>query len=493
MLRRQKKSKKSILIALAGLLALGTSAAAAVVGVYCMPEETPTVYTEPPLPAAGEVEHEEWALAVDQSIALTEGEQHRLQMEVLCTEEMEDSDAAACTKQVVWSSSDERVATVDQAGLITVHQPGVVEIRVEAVDGSTWAVCTVTVEETPEVVVSAHHIQVQESIALIIGEKDSGTVDLVLEPGVAETVTVEYRSSDIAVATVDETGAVQAVGNGTCVIKTTVTNRDGSTVTAETAVSVQTLTKELNVQKKLSLLVGKSKKLTVKVLPESADLGTTVTWSSSNKKVATVSKKGEVKAVSAGTATITATNAFGIVAQCTVTVTKEEPPQPTEPTCTYCEMLGHKAAQCVKKSVDKGAVGRWSIPDVNVNVAVYASTESAKENNAIVDAKDSAIYMKKGAGHLIGDHNYQGFTAIKQCKVGTVAYLDTGDGVKKYVCTRVFLGYNEKYYLADENHVEYEMATGIIANYTCNDTKGSITIVEFAPVEQARASGSAGR
>ena len=264
MLRRQKKSKKSILIALAGLLALGTIAAAAVVGVYCMPEETPTVYTEPPLPAAGEVEHEEWALAVDQSIALTEGEQHRLQMEVLCTEEMEDSDAAACTKQVVWSSSDERVATVDQAGLITVHQPGVVEIRVEAVDGSTWAVCTVTVEETPEVVVSAHHIQVQESIALIIGEKDSGTVDLVLEPGVAETVTVEYRSSDIAVATVDETGAVQAVGNGTCVIKTTVTNRDGSTVTAETAVSVQTLTKELNVQKKLSLLVGKSKKLTVK-------------------------------------------------------------------------------------------------------------------------------------------------------------------------------------------------------------------------------------
>jgi sortase (surface protein transpeptidase) len=147
----------------------------------------------------------------------------------------------------------------------------------------------------------------------------------------------------------------------------------------------------------------------------------------------------------------------------------------------------------VKKSLDKGAVGRWSIPDVKVNVAVYASTESAKENNAIVDAKDSAIYMKKGLGHLIGDHNYQGFNAIKQCKVGTIAYLDTGDGVKKYICTRVFLGYNEKYYLADENHVEYKMAVGIIANYTCNDTKGSITIVEFAAVEQAKASGSAGR
>ena len=82
---------------------------------------------------------------------------------------------------------------------------------------------------------------------------------------------------------------------------------------------------------------------------------------------------------------------------------------------------------------------------------------------------------------------------LQGVQVGTFAYLDTGDGVKKYICTRVFLGYNEKYYLADENHVEYKMAVGIIANYTCNDTKGSITIVEFAAVEQAKASGSAGR
>ena len=56
-------------------------------------------------------------------------------------------------------------------------------------------------------------------------------------------------------------------------------------------------------QTKLTLTAGKTKKLTCKVKPVGAN--TKVTWSSDNPAVATVSSKGVVKGIKAGTATIT--------------------------------------------------------------------------------------------------------------------------------------------------------------------------------------------
>lgn len=83
---------------------------------------------------------------------------------------------------------------------------------------------------------------------------------------------------------------------------------------------------------KLSLNVGKTKKLTVKNKKKKAK----VTWSSSKKKVATVSKKGVVKAKKAGKATITAKVKYKkktTKLKCKVTVTKKkkgkETPKPT--------------------------------------------------------------------------------------------------------------------------------------------------------------------
>ena len=69
------------------------------------------------------------------------------------------------------------------------------------------------------------------------------------------------------------------------------------------------------------MLVGKSGTLKATVYPETlADKS--VTWKSSNKKVATVTTAGRVKAVGAGTAIITCTsNATGLKATCTLTVT----------------------------------------------------------------------------------------------------------------------------------------------------------------------------
>lgn len=69
---------------------------------------------------------------------------------------------------------------------------------------------------------------------------------------------------------------------------------------------------------KYSLTVGQSKTLVAAVSPESAK--STVTWYSSNNKVATVNSTGKVTAKKAGTATITAKTSNGLKATCKVTV-----------------------------------------------------------------------------------------------------------------------------------------------------------------------------
>ena len=71
-------------------------------------------------------------------------------------------------------------------------------------------------------------------------------------------------------------------------------------------------------KKSLSLAVGKKKTLAVRLTPGWAK--TTLTWKSSNKKVATVSSKGVVQAVSKGTATITVTTKNGLSAKIRITV-----------------------------------------------------------------------------------------------------------------------------------------------------------------------------
>lgn len=73
----------------------------------------------------------------------------------------------------------------------------------------------------------------------------------------------------------------------------------------------------------LTLVEGDKETLTVTISPSDAT-DKTITWSSSDEKVAKVSSKGVVTAVSKGAATIIATSSNGKKANCEVTVTKKE-------------------------------------------------------------------------------------------------------------------------------------------------------------------------
>ena len=99
-----------------------------------------------------------------------------------------------------------------------------------------------------------------------------------------------------------------------------------------------------------TLTVGGTETLTATVAPDNAT-DKTVTWTSSNTSVATVSNAGLVTAVAAGTATITVTATNGTAddtsddktATCAVTVNKADPTAPTGLTATYGQTLADVA------------------------------------------------------------------------------------------------------------------------------------------------------
>ncbi len=151
-------------------------------------------------------------------------------------------------------------------------------------------------------------------LSLVKGE--SAELTAVVEPEDATDKTVTWESSDEKVATVDENGKVTAVGGGKAVI--TVKAGDKS-ATCEVTVTVPVTSVTLD-KNELSLEKGESAVLTASVDPDDAT-DKTVTWESSDEKVATVDENGKVTAVAAGTADITA-KVGDKSAVCVLTVTE---------------------------------------------------------------------------------------------------------------------------------------------------------------------------
>ena len=121
--------------------------------------------------------------------------------------------------------------------------------------------------------------------------------------------TVTYTTSNNAVATVSSTGVVKGVKAGTAVITATCGNAK-----ATCKVTVKTSTIKFAASA-ASVYTGKT--VTVKA---TATPSATVTYTTSNKAIATVSSTGVVKGIKAGTVTITATTSTGLKATCKVTV-----------------------------------------------------------------------------------------------------------------------------------------------------------------------------
>ena len=218
----------------------------------------------------------------------------------------------ATNKAVTWSSSNTDVATVSN-GIITARKAGSTVVTVKSVDGGFSAACNVTVY------VPVTGVSVSVS-SLKVPKGETRVVTAVIKPSTATDKTVKWSSSDPDVAKVNSSGRITGVAKGTATI--TCRTVDGSFRASCTVTVVQLVQKVKLDATLVNLQAGKYKTLKATVTPSSAS-SKTVKWKSSDKKVAQVSSKGVVKAIGAGTATITAYSADGNAeAKCTIKVTQ---------------------------------------------------------------------------------------------------------------------------------------------------------------------------
>ena len=300
--------------------------------------------------------------------------------------------ADATNKKVYWESSDDSVVTVTSSGVLRAQGAGNATILATTEDGGFSAYCNVTVYvAVTGVTLSATKVSVPK------GEKRILTA--VIAPADAHNQELTWSSSDENVAKVDPiTGQVTGRAKGTA--KITVTTTDGNYSDSCIVEVIQLATGVVLSFSSISLDAGKNKTITATVNPSSAT-DRTVTWISSNEKVAKVTADGTVKAISAGTATITATSADGAAsASCKVTVK-----QPA-------------TAVKLSKTSLKVAVGSKSTLKATLEPANVTNT------NVTWSSADKSIATVSASG------------VVKGIKAGKVKITATsGDGTQKATCT----------------------------------------------------------
>lgn len=235
-------------------------------------------------------------------LGLTEGDEARLTAAV--------GPEDATDKTVTWSCDKPAIATVDNTGKVKAVKEGSAIITAKA--GEKTATCTVTVAK--KVIPVSSVTLNRASLELVEGEQ--ATLTATVKPDDATDKSVTWSSSNAAIATV-ENGKVVAVKEGSAVI-TAKAGEKSATCTVAVAKKVIPVSSISLDKASLALNKGEEATLAATVSPADAT-DKTVTWSTSDAKVATV-EDGRVKAVGGGSATITA-KAGDKSASCTIQVT----------------------------------------------------------------------------------------------------------------------------------------------------------------------------
>ena len=297
------------------------------------------------------------------------------------------------SSNIIWRSSNQKVATVNSNGKVTGIATGTTIITA-SLNGYT-STCTI--------VVSSNYIPVngislnKSNLNLTINSSEKLTSNV--SPSNASNKDVTWRSSNNSVATVDSNGKITAKKIGTTIITV---SSSGYTSTCTVNVVDTIELKGITINKTtLRLKEKNSETLKITFNPSNAT-NKKITWKSSNSNIATVDNNGTVKAIKPGSATITAvSNDGGYVATSKVTV----------------EALSKKVTGV---SLDKKEIqlvaGEEGTLKATINPS-YAENKNIKwesSNEKVATVKDGVISAKR-----------KGTTEIK---------VITEDGEKEAIC-----------------------------------------------------------
>jgi uncharacterized protein YjdB len=221
------------------------------------------------------------------------------------TATLEPADVSAT---VTWTSSDPSILYVNSKGVVTAVGNG--EATITAAVGDVSDSVTIATTAAPETVAVKSVRLSKTSMTLYAGES-SQQLTATVSPANAANATVTWSSSMPSVATVDQDGNVTPVGHGIALIYASAGSCKAScTVTVQPA-RVRVTGVSLDATGPLELpLTGSGVKLQATIAPSDATTQT-VTWVSSDERVATVSRTGVVTPLSVGETTITVTTVDG--------------------------------------------------------------------------------------------------------------------------------------------------------------------------------------
>lgn len=219
---------------------------------------------------------------------LMEKETFRLEATVL----PEDAD----NKNVYWTSSDDKVASVDENGIVTANFTGTAIITATAqADTTKTAACTVTVTcPVGEVRINAEKV-------LTLKLNDKFPVNATVLPERAVNKNVIWEISDKQIATIytsqDEDGIlIDARNRGTFILKAI--SKENPEICDSCIVHVVAEPNGLSLDKySLSLFEGEYEEINASLSP--ADAEAEITWTPSDASVISVSEEGKVTALEA--------------------------------------------------------------------------------------------------------------------------------------------------------------------------------------------------
>lgn len=270
------------------------------------------------------------------------------------------------SRSVKWTTSDKTIATVS-GGRVTGRNTGTAIITATA--NGVSATCEVNVIKGS---ISIN----EEKVLLYRGE----TKQLKTNAGKKDVVT--WSSSDDTVITVDEKGKVTAVGAGTAVIHASLND---TTDTCE--ITVKNTTTEIEEETVSLKTKGTDKTYTLHY--DVTGRSSSVKWTSSNSRVASVSK-GKITTKGAGTAIITA-KANGVADTMEVNVSVYDPTiKLNQPEYTLYTKKGN--TYTLKASVDgpvKKAV--WESSNPEVATVVNGKVTAVGEGQTVITASANGV------------------------------------------------------------------------------------------------------
>lgn len=326
-----------------------------------------------------------------------------------------------------FSSSDPSVATVSAGGLITAIADGATTISIETHGKVISAQISVGAGGTPGSVVSSLNvyppvatIAVGQNAALIAVALDgagnvvpttpapepspNGVAANLVAPALDQPtiapVQVQWTSSAPAIATVNNSGVVTGVSEGSATL-TVVADGRTATATVNIVASSQAISSVSIEPDEVTLGIGSVTPLTAVAKNANGTVltGRVFTWSSSNSNIATVDRDGMVTGVAVGDVTITAISS-GISATTTVKVS----------------------------SSGQGSIS-LSSPDVSVAVGGTASVSATVRNSSGTAIGGNVTFTSANPSIATVTNNGTSNTTITGVAVGNTTYQATSGGL----------------------------------------------------------------